>query len=530
MAKTSEPADETRLTRRDFMKTSALTVSFGGAMSAGLNMPAAHAATGPGSLVVTVGNEIATLDPDHYSNWNDYWVIGNMFEGLYRPNLAGDLVPALAETVDISDDGLTYTITLRKGAKFHSGDPVTSDDVIFSMHRTFDPATRNQRRTLLSSNIAGVERLDDRRFQLKLKAIDAETIQKFSLYWQVKPKAYIEKVGNEGFAAHPIGTGPYQFVDRRPNQYIRMKAFDGYWGKKPKIANVTLKIVPEEQSRLAQVMTGEADVVTPVSPFVAERLKSMPQVKVVKVDALLNVFLFYSTLHPETSKLEVRKALSYAVDREAMRKSLVLGYAASQELWCTKGQPACDTSGVEPYNYDPKKARALLEQAKFDFSKPIKFLGQAGGRVAASKETCEAIAQYYKQVGVQVTLELLEFGAWNQIKGAQVKDPSYAVIFSTGPDPSKDVAYKLAVNTRSNVRSAYVFDPENDAMLDKMAHFTDSEKRRQFLNKIMRYLHDKAYILPLWALDSLYVTGKDIDLKVPPYLSYTVLDHISKRS
>ncbi len=515
-----------RLTRRDFIKHSALAASLSGIAGA----PAAAAGSDPNSLVVTVGNEIATLDPDHYSNWNDYWVIGNMFEGLYRPNLQGDLVPALAETVDISQDGLVYTVTLRQGAKFHNGEPVTSDDAIFSLHRTFDPAIRNQRGLLLSANIAAIDRLDDRRFRLTLKGIDAETIEKFSLYWQVKPKAYIEKVGNEGFAARPIGTGPYQFVERRPNQYIRMKVFADYWGERPRIANVTLKIVPEEQSRLAQVMTGEADIVTPVSPFVAERLKSMPTVKVVKVDALLNVFLFYSTLHPETAKLEVRRALSYAVDREAMRKSLVLGYAAPQELWCVKGQPACDTSGVEPYSYDPKKARALLEQANFDFSKPIKFLGQAGGRVAASKETCEAITQYYRQIGVQVTLELLEFGAWNVIKGAQVKDPSYAVIFSTGPDPSKDVAYKLAVNTQSKTRSAYVFDPDNDAMLARMAAFTDQEERRKFLNKIMRYLHDKAYILPLWALDSLYVTGKNVDLNVPPYLSYTVLDHISKRA
>lgn len=514
--------------RRNVLKGAALTVPIAGLMGMGLRMPTAHAATDLDTLVVTVGNEISTLDPDHYSNWNDYWVIGNMFEGLYRPDLNGDLVPALAESIELEDDGLTYTITIRDGATFHNGELVTSDDAIFSLNRTFDPETRNQRRTLLSTNIDSVERVDDRTFRLHLKNIDSETVAKFSIYWQIKPKKYIEEVGDEGFAAHPIGTGPYKFLERRPNQFVLMQAYDGYWGDKPLIDKVMLKIVPEEQSRLAQVMAGEADVATPISPVVAARLLDSPDVNIVQVKALLNCVLFYSSLHPETAKKEVRQGLSFAIDREAMRKSLVLGYASQQELWCTEAQPGCDLEGVEPYTYDPDRARALLEQADFDFSKPLKFLGQAGGRVAASKETCEAIAQYYNQIGVQVELELLEFGAWNAIKGAEVKDPSYAVIFSTAPDPSKDVAYKLAVNTNSKTRSAYVFDPENDAMLAKMNSFTDPEERYAYLNSIMRRLHDEAIILPLWAMDSLYITAKNVDLQVPPYLSFTVLNKVAK--
>lgn len=515
-------------TRRQVLKGMAAAAPFVGVGGFALSTPAAYAATDPDTVVVTIGTEIVTLDPDRYSNWNDYWVIGNMFEGLQKPDLNGDLVPALAEAIDLSADGLVYTITLRNGATFHNGAAVTSDDAIFSLERTFDPETRNQRRTLLSTNIDGVERVDDRTFRLKLKNIDSETISKFSLYWQIKPKAYVEEVGDEGFASAPIGTGPYKFVERRPNQHVMMTRFEEYWGEKPETRNVTLKIVPEEQARLAQVLAGEADIVTPISPVVAERLKGSTQVNVVQVKSLLNVILFYSTLHPETAKKDVRHALSYAIDRESMRKSLVLGYATQQELWCTDAQPGCDNSGVDPFTYDPKKARALLEQANFDFDKPIKFLGQAGGRVAASRETCETIAQYYSQVGVKTELELLEFGAWNAIKGAEVKDPSYAVIFSTAPDPSKDVAYKLAVNTNSKTRSAYVFDTDNDAMLAKMNSFIDPQERYDYLNKILRRIHDEAFLLPLWAMDSLYVTAKNIDLKVPPYLSFTVLDKVTK--
>ena len=133
---------------------------------------------------------------------------------------------------------------------------VTSDDFIFSIARSRDPATQNQRASLLS-NIVSIEKHDDKTFTIHLKSIDAETIAKLSLYWQIKPKRYIEQVGGAEFAKKPVGTGPFMFADRQPNQFLKMKAFPDYWGAKAKVSEVTLKIAPEEQSRLAQVMAGE---------------------------------------------------------------------------------------------------------------------------------------------------------------------------------------------------------------------------------------------------------------------------------
>ena len=235
-----------------------------------------------------------------------------------------------------------------------------------------------------------------------------------SLYWQLKPKKYIEQVGNAEFSKKPVGTGPFQFVDRQPNQFLKMKAFTDYWGDKPKVSEITIKIAPEEQSRLAQVMAGESDVATPISPVLAARIATMPTLQVVRVPAFTNIVVYFNKFHAEAQKREVRQALCMAVDRPALLKSIMLGYAASQELWCTSAQPACSLDGVTPYNYDPDKARDLLKKANFDFNKPLRFVGMAPGRVAASKETCEAIAEYLKRIGVQVDLQILEFGAWNR--------------------------------------------------------------------------------------------------------------------
>ena len=168
-----------------------------------------------------------------------------------------------------------------------------------------------------------------------------------------------------------------------------------------------------------------------------------------------------------------------------------------------------------------------MKKADFDFSKPLKFVGMAPGRVAASKETCEAIAEYLKRIGVQIDLQILEFGAWNQIKQAKMKDPTVAMIYATGPDPSKDVAYKLLVNTRSTLATSWVFDKENDEMLSELNNFTNMKERDAFINKILRRMHDEAFFMPLWANDTLYVTSKKVNLKVAPYLAFAPLDDVT---
>jgi len=478
------------------------------------------------TLTIAIGSDVGNLDPDHYTNWNDYWAYGNMFEGLFRPDAKGDLVLALAEKHEPSADGLSHKFTLR-AAKFHNGDPVTTDDFIFSIARSRDPATQNQRSDLLA-NIVSIDKHDDKSFTVHLKSIDADTIAKLSLYWQLKPKKYIEQVGSAEFAKKPVGTGPFMFADRKPNQYLTMKAFPDYWGDKAKVSEVTIKIAPEEQSRLAQVMAGEADAATPISPVLAARLKTMPTLEIVRVPAFTNILVYFNKFHEQTGRREIRQALCMAVDRATLLKSIMLGYAAPQELWCTSAQPACSLDGVTPYAYDPDKARDLLKKANFDFSKPLKFVGMAPGRVAASKETCEAIAEYLKRIGVQVDLQILEFGAWNQIKQAKVKDPTVAMIYATGPDPSKDVAYKLLVNTRSTLATSWVFDKDNDEMLAKLNNFTDMKEREAFINKILRRMHDEAYFMPLWANDTLYVTTKKVNLKVAPYLAFAPLEDITK--
>ena len=483
-------------------------------------------AQGKPSLTMTTGSDFSSLDPDKYVTGQDYLLYGNMFEGLYGLDGNSDLVPALAERCDISADGLTYTFTLRAGAIWHNGDPVTADDVIFSIKRTLDPG-RNSRSAFIAGNIADFEQLDNRRVQVRLKSVDALTLEKLGLHWQVKPKAYIESVGDDGFARHPIGSGPFEFVERRPNQFVKMKAFGKHWGRVPKVNDVTIKIAAEEQGRLAQVMAGESDVVWPVSPVLASRLGNQPNLQVLRVPTFLNALLKLNGKHPEISKRGVRQALAMAIDREQLFKTMILGYGDRQELWCTAGQIGCDAT-VQPYLYDPKKARSLLEESRFDFATPLKFITMAPGRVAQSKETAEVITEFLQRVGIKIDLRVLEFGAWSAVHSAKEKDSTVAFLFATAPDPSKDVAYRLQTQIASTGAFTWASLPDLDQKLLKINAFTDLAARAKYVGELLASIHEQAMVVPLWSLNTVYVARKGIDFSIPPFLSAPLLWNINK--
>jgi peptide/nickel transport system substrate-binding protein len=518
----------TGLSRRRLLKGAAATAPFIGlgALSGGGRAVRAADKT---SLVVDIGTGLTSLDPDKYQSWNDYWAYGHMFEGLFSPNLKGELVPSLAESVDVSPDGLTYKFTLRAGAKFHNGDAVTTDDVGFSLQRSRDPAKQNIRAALIAGNIDGLEPLDDRRFIVHLKKIDAQTILKLGIYWQVKPKKYIESVGDEGFLKKPVGSGPFEFVEFRQNEYLKMQAFAGYWGQAPKLSDVTIKFVPEEQSRLAQVMAGEADVATPISPVLASRLRNAPNLNIIQVPSFQNVSLKFNPWYPETAKLQVRQALCMAIDRDALFRTVMLGFATQQELWCAASQPGCSLGDTKAYRYDPQRARELLQQAKFDFSKPLKFLGPSNGRVPQSKETCEAITEYLKRIGVAVDLQIMEWASYLAIHNAKPpKDPTIPILLAINPDPSLDLAYKLQLGLGAGQIPSWVADPTSDEMVRRVDAFTDMKEREAFMAKILHRVHEQAFLLPFWSIDTLYVTSKKVKFDVPPYYAYTMINNVAK--
>src|SRR5256884_668569 len=209
-----------------------------------------------------------------------FMVLYAIHDALVKPMPAGANTPSLAESWSASKDGLTYEFVLRKGTRFHNGDPVTAEDVKFSFDRYKGSAAK-----LLKDKVREVQVVDAGRVRIHLK----EPWPDFMTFYGtsasgagwVVPKKYVEKVGDDGFKKAPIGAGPYRVVSFTPGVELVMDAFDGYWRKTPSVKRLVFRSMPEEATRAAALKKGEVDIVYLLSGPIAEEVQRTPGLKLV---------------------------------------------------------------------------------------------------------------------------------------------------------------------------------------------------------------------------------------------------------
>src|SRR6266498_3446604 len=187
-----------------------------------------------------------------------FMVLYALHDAMLKALPGNPLAPALAESWTVSPDGLTYEFVLRRGVKFHNGEPVTAEDVKFSFERYRGSANKT-----LKERVAAVETPDPGRVRFRLKQPWPDFVMFYSTAtgagWIV-PKKYVEKVGDEGFKKAPIGAGPYRFVSFKPGVELVMEANEQYWRKAPSVKRLVFKSVPDESTRLAALKRGEVDI------------------------------------------------------------------------------------------------------------------------------------------------------------------------------------------------------------------------------------------------------------------------------
>src|SRR5207248_5871612 len=198
-----------------------------------------------------------------------------MHDALVKPMPSNPMTPSLAESWSVSRDGLAYDFVLRKGVKFHNGDPVTAEDVKFSLERY-----RGGAASTLKARVAGVEVVDPQRVRIRLKQPWPDFMTFYATpatgaAWIV-PKRYIERVGDDGFKKAPVGAGPYRFVSFNPGVELVVEAYDGYWRKTPSVKRVVLKSVPDESTRMVMVKRGETDIAYGLRGPDAEEVRRTP--------------------------------------------------------------------------------------------------------------------------------------------------------------------------------------------------------------------------------------------------------------
>jgi len=418
-----------------------------------------------------------------------FMILYAVHDGLVKPMPGNAMAPSLAESWKASPDGLAYTFSLRRGVKFHNGEPVTAQDVKFSFERYRGVASK-----ALKERVAAVDVVDPQtvRFRLKQPWPDFMTFYATpatGAAWIV-PKKYVESVGDEGFKKAPIGAGPYRFVSFKPGVELVLEANEQYWRKAPSIKRLVLRSVPDDTTRVAMLKRGEADVAYSVRGVLGEEIKKTPGL-VFKptLTTWAEWILFTEQWNPKSPwhDRRVRLAANLAVDRQAINQAEYLGAARITSSIIPHGMEFAWQA--PPYPYDPTKARALLAEAGY----PNGFEGGAIATDMAYSTIVEATANYLQTVGIRVTVRGLERAGFLK-ENAEKKLRPLVRAASGAPG---NAATRIEAFVVSEGTYAYGGYPDLDALFREQAGEIDRKKREASLHKIQQLMHERVMFLPI---------------------------------
>lgn len=405
--------------------------------------------------------------------------------------------PGLAEKWEMSKDGKTFTFWLRKGVQFHEGwGEFTSEDVKYSLERIIDPKAIAGPSSPLRKAIAKVEAPEKYKAVITLNAPDIEFVGGYLSNGLIVPmvcKKYVSEKGDEVANAHPIGTGPYTLAEYKKGVSIKLRIVGGvekHWRVRPEFQTITFLAVPEESTRVAMLKTGEADL-APIN------YDSIPAVKAAGLK-LISVHQNWGPVirmgglaakfpNPAVpwAKKEVRQALNYAVDKNAIVKGIFHGEAASAGV----DFPAPEFVGIAPYPYDPQKAKKLLADAGYPngFDLTLRTFTTTPG--AELPVIAEAVAMQWQAVGVRVKIVPTDWtslrGAWTTGKATDVAWTHRGLAFSSA------LAGLQAAFITPSVFASYS-NAETDKQVGEIEKELDPKKRAVLCKKMGEYLRDEA--------------------------------------
>jgi peptide/nickel transport system substrate-binding protein len=443
------------------------------------------------------------LDPAETEAFNTpFMVLYAVHDALVKPMPAGLMTPGLAESWTESRDHLTYTFTLRRGAKFHNGDPVTADDVKFSFERY-----RGASATLLKGKVKEVQVPSPTqvRFVLKEPWPDFMTFYGTTASgagWIV-PRKYVEKVGDEGFRNAPIGAGPYRVVGSKPGVELTLEAFDGYWRKAPSVKRVIMRSLPEETTRAAALHAGEVDIAYLLTGPVAEKVSKTPGFAL-KAPLLSGAFWLElpDQWDPKSpwSDRRVRQAANLAIDRQGINQAETLGF--SRPTGSMVPRMFQFALALEPPAFDPARARKLLAEAGF----PNGFDGGELHPFPPYNSMGEAIVGNLQNVGIRTRMRIMEraayFAAW--------RDKKLRGVILVITAASGNAATRLEPYVTKGGLYAYGSLPQIDDLYARQTRELDPRKREELVHQIQKAMHEHAMNVPIYELAFLCGVGPRI--------------------
>ena len=468
---------------------------------------AVHAQAPPeGQLTMAFDASIAPafLDPAETAGLGTPFVfLYAIHDALMKPLPGNDMAPCLAESWRESPDGLVYDIKLREGLKFHNGDPFTAEDVKFSFHRY-----RGTSAKLLHDRVKSVDVVDPARVRFVLHRPWPDFLVFYGTpatgaAWVV-PKKYIEKVGEDGFKKQPVGLGPYRFVRMDPGQELVLEANEQYWRKKPSIKRIVIKGVPDRTTRLAMLKTGEADIGFLMVGVEAATIKADPKLRLAQVIPSATWWVEFPEQWKAKSPWQdrrVRLAANLAIDKKGINEAERLGYS---RLTGSIIPSIMDFAlKIEPYPYDPAKAKRLLADAGY----PSGF--DAGDVTPLPPFTTmgEAVGTNLGAVGIRTRVRSMERATF--LEAWRAKKLSGLIMNATAAQGN--AASRIEAFVASGSAYAYGGHPDIDDLFLQQGQERDRKKREALLHQIQRLMHERVMHAPIFEPATLHGVGPRVE-------------------
>ena len=449
-------------------------------------------------IVVAVDADVDTLHPTDFSTTVELGVLNQIYDTLlyYSPDGTKDPEPRIAESYEISDDGLDYTFHLRDDVTFHDGTPVTADDVVFSIELYKASEYQGSQISMLSS----VEATDEHTVVCHLDAPYSPFLQGICSP-MIASKAYYES-SEDDFVNNPIGSGPYKFVSRAKGSNIKLEANEDYYRGAPEIKEVTFEVIPDSSTKAIALQTGEVNFAE-IDSATKPQLEANPAITIAEVPTSSFSYIAMNTEKEPFNDVKVRQAINYAIDRDNLVAVCYDGEAEVNSNICAKERVGYSDDQFQ-YTYDPEKAKELLAEAGIETPYDL------GEILVAEKYSnlATVIQNDLKAVGLDVTISVKEFNSYI----SDLQNGSYGItalnMTLEGDTQTLEMAFTSDyIGIANNARYS---DEEMDKLFEQARTETDNDKRAEIFNEIFTKVQDEAIYAVMCNPMTLYAYNSDL--------------------
>ncbi len=490
-----------------------------------------------GTLVFGRGGDSTSLDPSRTTEGETFKVTINLYETLLTFEDEGTAVePGLAKTWEASEDGLTYTFELQEGVKFHDGTDFNAEAVVKNFERwaNGDAEQFPYYNTMFGdgdgSIIESVTAEGDSTVVFTLTRPQAPFLKNLAMdMFAIASPTAIEEYGDDDFERKPVGTGPFKFVEWKPNDSITVERFEDYWqADLPKLDKIIFRSIPDNATRLNALKTGEIDLADGINPSDGASVESDPELQLFERPSMNVGYLGLTvTREPFDNKL-VRQAMNHAIDKQSIIDAFFEG-RADIAVNPIPSSISGYNDEIEGYEYDPEKAKALLEEAGYadGFEMELWAMPVPRPYMPDGQKVAEVMQKNLADIGVTAKIVSHEWATYLDLAEKGEADAFMLGWTGDNGDPDNFIYALLDEDNIGSNNYTYFKNDEMHELLIAAQSEIDEEKRIELYKKAQEIIHDEAPWVPLAHSTPLLAGTKDLTGFLPHPTGSDLLSGVS---